>query len=267
MIWHNGYVSLLLLISITSGQETDSLVYILDGTFSPLYTSENDPDIISVGAFLIDRYPVTNSEFLEFVKVNPQWRRSQIKKIFADNTYLQHWPGDLELGDEKNLIKNSPVTCISWYAARAYAKWKGKRLPTLAEWEYVAAASEMQPYGRNDPEFLQRILNWYSKPTPVKFPSVGSTFKNYWGLYDLHGLIWEWVADFNTALVTGESRADSGLDRQFYCGSASIGASDFKDYAAFMRYGFRSSLKAHYTIANLGFRCARDIKPEINEQK
>ena len=74
----------------------------------------------------------------------------------------------------------------------------------------------------------------------------------------MHGLVWEWVDDYNTALVTGESRGDSGLDRNLFCGSESVGSSDPKDYAAFMRFAFRSSLEAKYTVRNLGFRCATD---------
>jgi formylglycine-generating enzyme required for sulfatase activity len=75
----------------------------------------------------------------------------------------------------------------------------------------------------------------------------------------LHGLVWEWVADFNTAMVTGDARGDTGLDRQLFCGSGSQGARDVQNYPAFMRYAFRSSLKASYCVHNLGFRCAKDL--------
>jgi formylglycine-generating enzyme required for sulfatase activity len=90
-------------------------------------------------------------------------------------------------------------------------------------------------------------------------PSIRQGVPNYFGVYDLHGLVWEWVADFNTAMVTGDARADSGLDRQLFCGSGSEGAKDRNNFPAFMRYGFRSSLKASYTVHNLGFRCAKDL--------
>jgi formylglycine-generating enzyme required for sulfatase activity len=59
--------------------------------------------------------------------------------------------------------------------------------------------------------------------------------------------------------VTGESRADGGLERNLFCGSGSVSAKDREDYAAFMRLGFRSSLGASYTVPNLGFRCAKDV--------
>ena len=88
-------------------------------------------------------------------------------------------------------------------------------------------------------------------------PEVGSGEPNYWGVQDLHGLIWEWVADFNTALVTGESRGDTGLERSLFCGAGSLGAPERDNYPAFMRFGFRGSLKANYTVHNLGFRCAK----------
>jgi formylglycine-generating enzyme required for sulfatase activity len=78
----------------------------------------------------------------------------------------------------------------------------------------------------------------------------------------MHGLVWEWVEDFNSAMVTGESRADSGIERDLFCGSGAASASDFRDYAAFMRYAFRSSLDAKYAVSNLGFRCARSVGAE-----
>jgi formylglycine-generating enzyme required for sulfatase activity len=72
--------------------------------------------------------------------------------------------------------------------------------------------------------------------------------------------VWEWVLDFNTAMVTGDSRADSGgLDRGFFCGAGAQAARDVADYPAFMRLGFRSSLSANYCVHNLGFRCAKDL--------
>jgi formylglycine-generating enzyme len=231
------------------------------GSYLPLFKSEG---LEPVAAFYLDIYPVTNEQYLEFVTAVPAWRRSAVKSIFADASYLKHWAGDLDLGPEGEKERRSPVTSVSWFAARAYAKWAGKRLPTQAEWEYAAMASGEEADGRN-PDHYRYILNWYGKPTPAVLPEVGSTFRNYWGLYDMHGLVWEWVVDFNNALVSGESRADTGLERKFFCGSGSVGASDFEDYAAFMRYAFRSSLEAGYTVGNLGFRTAMDAPLSPNQ--
>jgi formylglycine-generating enzyme required for sulfatase activity len=60
-------------------------------------------------------------------------------------------------------------------------------------------------------------------------------------------------------MMTTDSRGEAGVEREAFCGAASQGATDRTDYAAFMRYAFRSSLKPDYTIHNLGFRCAKDL--------
>jgi formylglycine-generating enzyme required for sulfatase activity len=158
-----------------------------------------------------------------------------------------------------NAPLNVPVTQISWFAAKAYAQWKGKRLPTVAEWEYAASASSISADGAKDAAFQREILEWYSTPTPDRLRAVGKRRANVWGVRDLHGLVWEWVLDFNTAMGVGDSRSDSGLDRNRFCGAGAIGATDVANFPAFMRYGFRSSLRADYCVHNLGFRCAQDL--------
>jgi formylglycine-generating enzyme required for sulfatase activity len=233
------------------------MVCISNGVFKPLFRSLTDAAQIPVKSFLLDAEPVTNEQFLEFVRANPQWRRSQMKRIFADDNYLSHWASDLELGPDAR--PHQPVTFVSWFAAKAYVRWAGKRLPTLAEWELAAAASSAQPDGANDDAFQNDILRWYSTPSPRVLPDIGLGGKNFWGARDLHGLVWEWVSDFNTATVTGDARGDTGLDRQLFCGAGAVGARDVSNFPAFMRYGFRSSLRADYTIHNLGFRCAKDL--------
>lgn len=230
------------------------------GIYRPLYPGRDEPKEAEVTGFKIDKFPVTQAQFLAFVAANPRWRRSSVAALFADGNYLQSWPDDLHHPEGQ---AGAPVTQVPWFAARAYAEWAGQRLPTLAEWEYLAAASAEAAYGRDDPGYNQVILNWYARPTPERLPAVGQDSANFYGVHDLHGLVWEWVDDFNSALVTGESRGDSGLERNLFCGSGSIGAADPADYAAFMRFAFRSSLQANYTVRNLGFRCAQDLDENV----
>jgi len=232
------------------------MVVISGGVFKPLFRSTADFKEVAVQPFYLDVLPVTNEDFLQFVRANPRWQRSIVKRLFADESYLKNWAGDLELGT--NAPADAPATFVSWFAAKAYAQWKGKRLPTVAEWELTAAAGYTQLDGEKDVEFKHALFTWYTSPAE-KAGRVGAGRTNYWGIYDLHGLGWEWVADFNTAMVTGDARGDTGLDRQLFCGSGSIGARDPGNFAAFMRYGFRSSLKADYCVHNLGFRCAKDL--------
>lgn len=233
---------------------------LVDGrTYEPLYTRPDAPEGEKVDPFYLDRYPVTNAQFLDFVSQNAEWRRSNIRPLFADADYLNHWEDDLDFGPDS--LADRPVVNVSWFSAMAYAEWMGKRLPTTAEWEVAAGAGIDTPRGAEDPSFRSRILAWYSEPTPAVHPGVGSTYENYWGAYDMHGLVWEWVLDFNTALVTGESRNNADLDRKLFCGSGSVGASSFDDYAAFIRFALRSGLEGEHTVPSLGFRLARDLAP------
>lgn len=225
------------------------------GTYIPLYGV--DSTAVTIASFEMDVYPVTNSEFLSFVEKHPQWQRSKVKRLFSDGNYLVNWEGDHTLGN--GLALNAPVTNISWFAAKNYCESQGKRLPTVDEWEYAAMADQTAPDARKKESYNQQILDWYETPRTFN-NEIGSTFKNYWGIYDLHGLVWEWTIDFNSVLISGESRKDMDMNSNLFCGSAAIGASDLMNYAAFMRYAFRGSLKANYSGRNLGFRCVRPIK-------
>lgn len=245
-----------LLAALPAAAQPDGMVLVEAGPYTPLFTSPTDPGPQRVEPFFLDATAVTNADFLAFVEANPDWQRSRVKRVFADAGYLAHWAGDLALGPAA--LPDRPVVNVSWFAARAFAEWKGKRLPTTAEWEYAASASETARNGRDEPGHTQRILAWYSRPGGEPLPAVGSTYRNVWGAYDLHGLIWEWVEDFNSAVVTGDSRTNADFDKGLFCGSGALGASDFRDYAAFMRFAFRTGLEAAYTVPTLGFRLALD---------
>ncbi len=211
-------------------------------------------DAVTVAGFLLDRTPVTRADFVKFVSRYPQWAKSKIKRLFAETSYLKDWKGDFDSGSEQRA--DSPARFVSWFVARAYCRVQGKRLPTLNEWEYAASQfSKLK-------DLNQTILDWYSKPNPEKYPSVGSGFASDFGVYDLHGMVWEWVEDFNSSFVSGESREDSNPDQASFCGAGGLNANDFENYAAFMRFGFRSSLRGNFALSNLGFRCAKDITGE-----
>ncbi len=227
------------------------MVLVPAGRYVPQFSSGKGATDFPIKSFLLDVLPVTNGDFLEFVRAKPKWRRSQVSRAAADELYLKHWSDDLQF-DEK--IKNAPVTFVSYYAAKAYAQWRDKRLPTVAEWEYVAAASPTRADGQNDAAFQKQILAWYTSPTPDTLPNVGSNRANIFGAQDLHGLVWEWTGDFYTTLAMAEA----------VCGGGAKDAKDRGDYPAFMRFGFRSSLQMNYAVHNLGFRCAKDISKDAN---
>jgi sulfatase modifying factor 1 len=224
--------------------------------YRPLYPASPAERTVQVRKFWLDVRPVTNADFLSFVRVHPEWRRERIKPLFADEGYLSHWATPDSLGAAH---AGQPLVRASWFAAKAYCAARGARLPTEREWEVAALASETAADGSQDPARRERILAWYGEPaggTPLA--EVGRGKPNYWGILDLHGLVWEWVYDFGASLVTADSREKGEGDKARFCGGSGANATDPSDYAAFMRIAFRSSLEARYTTARLGFRCARD---------
>jgi len=219
------------------------------GTYRPLFPPSPKETQIAVAAFSMDKTPATNAEYLAFTRAHPEWRRDHVAAVFAEATYLSQWASPDALGEAK---PDQPVVNVSWYAARAYCSSRGMRLPTEAEWEHAAAASNTSADGSTDAAWRADILSVYSRPNPQVLPNVGGK-ANFWGVSDLHGLVWEWVVDFGNAT----SAFSSGADRMRFCGATAAGASDATDFAAFERVAFRTSLHASYALRNLGFRCAR----------
>jgi formylglycine-generating enzyme required for sulfatase activity len=227
------------------------LVRVAGGTYRPLYPADPDQPVVAVGPFSVDEHPVTVAQFVAFVAANPRWRPGAPAALFADAGYLASWaPGP-------SVAPDRPVTEVSWYAARAYCDWVGRRLPSEDEWELVGRASEVALDASDDEAWLATLLDWYGRPTGP-LPPVRSGRPNAWGVYDLHGLVWEWVEDFNNTLVAGDARESGDDDRARFCGVGAISAQDVRDYANFMRVAWRSALEGRSTTRNLGFRCAAD---------
>jgi len=234
--------------------QPENMALIKSGSYVPLYG--NDSIRVEVEAFNLDIYPVTNAEFEVFLKEHPEWNKDRVIALYADKNYLTQFSESGNLSEDAN--PNAAVTNVSWFAAKKYCEYQGKRLPTLDEWEFVAMADDKNIDARRITSYNEYILAWYETPRTAS-KDIGSTFKNYWGVYDMHGLVWEWTLDFNSVLISGESRKDLDKDNNLFCGAAAIGASDLMNYAAFMRYAFRGSMKARYSVRNLGFRCAQSI--------
>lgn len=213
---------------------------------------------VRVGSFALDRLPVTRGEYLAFVAAHPAWRRDRVSRAVAGDGYLASWPSATSAGSAREL--RLPATGVSWRAARAYCAWRGKRLPTTDEWEYAALASEHSRDASRDPAFTARLLRLY---TSRAARPVGSTFRNVYGVWDLHGLVWEWTLDFDEGTAAHASHgahAGAGRGRALSCAAGSLDATDPANYPAFLRYGFRSALTGRTTTEGLGFRCAQDLQ-------
>lgn len=249
------------------------MVLVGPGIYRPVYPVNEKARVQVQPAFWLDKVPVSNGDFAAFVARSPRWRRDRVAALFADNGYLQHWPLPDRLAPRRKpkqagaVRADQPVTWVSWFAARAYCADRGLRLPTADEWDFAASASPTQADGRADPAWREAILRWYSRPASGPLPAVGQTQPNVWGVRDLHGVVWEWVRDFNSNLVASDDREAGDKSLLRFCGAGSLSAQDKTDYASLMRIAYRSALKAHYTGAALGFRCAADARVQATGRK
>ena len=240
-------------LGIAGGEPAPEMVRVPGGSYVPFYPVKGEAPT-RVAAFLLDVLPVTNAQLLAFVRARPEWRRSRVSPLFADAAYLSHWAGDLELGEGAD--PDAPATFVSWFAADAFCRAQGKRLPTEADWELAANPAVEGADARAATE--REILAFYARPRQ-RLPRVGSTPPNAFGVRDLHGVIWEWLLDFDASFGAVDNRSDRDRAQGSICGGGAVGAADARSYTTFMRVAFRSSLQATYALHHLGFRCARSL--------
>jgi sulfatase modifying factor 1 len=215
-------------------REGSEMLLIKGGGYIPFSKEAGEKAKAQIKFFWMDSHEVTNAEFLRFVRANPKWQRSRVKSIFADRNYLKDWSGDLALGEK--VKPTAPVIYVSWFAAQAYCNWVSKRLPTTDEWEYALKAMRVKAIKGSKTTMIDKTIR-------------------------------EWTADFNSILLENTQTDDGNSPSILSCGGSSVDVNNPRDYQAFLRYSFRSSLKADYCLANLGFRCAQDVKTKLEISK
>lgn len=238
----------LLAAAFAATQPHPDRVAVPAGSYVPLYAT-TPSNRIHVDGFHIDREPVTRADFLRFVRAAPAWRRGGANSAKSEAGYLGDWLTSLDPGAE---TLGQPVTDVSRNAAAAYCAWRGARLPTTDEWEYVAAASGSQRDASRDAAFAARLVTLYSARAGRPLQPVGSARPNAFGVSHLHDLVWEWTASPPSRAMQGMKMAPA---EHMACAAASDGAADPTNYAAFLRYAFRSGLSDRSTVHSLGFRC------------
>ena len=229
--------------------------HVTGGTFETVLPPAAGLKTATVRNFDMDRTPVTNAQYARFLAKHPEWRRDRVARVFADAGYLQHWRDAATPGAA---LARQPVTHVSWFAANAYCGAQGARLPTWYEWERVSAASATRADARDDPAWRQAILDWYARPASQALPDAGLTQPNYFGVRDVHGVVWEWVLDLGSMMVSADNREQGDPDLRKFCGSGALSLEQKENYAMLMRIATLSSMQASFTSSSMGFRCVSD---------
>lgn len=213
------------------------------------YNSEKPQHEVTISkAFFIGKYEVTQAEWEEVMGFNPY-------DLDRSNPYY-NLPGMAE-----RITKADHPATVSWNDARDFiTRLNAKeghnryRLPTEAEWEYACRAGTTTRYSFGDDIRNLNTYAWYNEDfaTGSTHP-VGQKRPNPWGLYDVHGNVWEWVNDYYSEDYYAVSPsvdpqgADTGSQRAVRGGS-------WHSTAIAWRSTFRKSYEADYRGISIGFR-------------
>ena len=234
--------------------------------------AENEQPLhtLFLDAFYLDKYEITNAQYKKFVDANPSFSKENFPIAFHDGNYLDHWEDGIYPTDKGAY----PVTHVSWYAAAAYARWVGKRLPTEAEWEKAARSGlpgTRYTWGNVVKPEAGNYAGAATQPTPV-----GRFLPNRYGVYDLAGNVREWCLDEYDATFYGVSPRENPI-----AGAETITdalASYFTDVKSprVLRGGsWRSSAEElrvaarpgqfppTTTAPDIGFRCVRPVQASV----
>ena len=225
---------------------------------------------VYVDAFYMDETEVTNAQFKEFVLENPRWQKNRIDGRFHNGRYLWDWNGNnYPKGKSKH-----PVDSVSWYAAMAYSKWAGKRLPTEAEWERAARGGlvdKKYPHGNT---LTPRDANYGNNVKDTT--AVGRYPANGYGLRDMAGNVSEWCLDayhrgfYLTFPQEGVARnplagantiqwiLDNFTNVNIHVSRVRRGG-DWFDTVQLPRVADRNDSKPKSAFLVIGFRCVRSV--------
>lgn len=155
-----------------------------------LFQDEVPRHTVTVDDFYLDRNLVTNAQFRQFVDAHREWQASRVSSNLDNGNYLKQW----STPSSPLALRDRPVVNVNWYSAVAYCQWAGKRLPTEAEWEYAArgGANGLFPWG--DQPVNPARAN-YSGSGLHTTSAVGSYPPNPYGLFDMAGNTWQFLAD------------------------------------------------------------------------
>jgi formylglycine-generating enzyme required for sulfatase activity len=254
-----------------------------------LYVDEHPAHKVTLPDFRMDKYEVSNSQYLEFVTATKHntplaWTRNGynlsdkflaslplalLRRIASSKFNLDmdvpNASQEALLAELKKVQRSHdklPVTNVTWFDARDYCHWAGKRLPTEAEWEKAARGPDGYefPWGNNwDP----KRINTMSENTDQPYSVVGSNPGDVspYGVYDMAGNVEEWVADWYDA-YPGAPAIDNKLygKVQRVARGGMTGAGQYDTLSLTFRTSRRNHWAPDSSWLDLGFRCAKDVK-------
>lgn len=263
-----------------NGTGTDSrIVQIKGGKFIMgtgnlhAYDNEKQPHERSVSDFGLCSHLVTAGEWLEFMAdggyakqelwTSDGWRWRESENANAPEYWVMldgHWHYYSPLGPRK-LFSSEPVSSISWFEADAFARWRGLRLPTEAEWEYAASCTNGEkrayPWGESEPsEKLSNcaLHNWGTVRSGA-YPA-GATPE---GIYDMAGQVWEWTSSSFAPYPDFEPWPYDGYSKEHMDGSHKVlRGGSWASQPEVLRCTFRNWYVPTYRQGLLGMRLAAD---------
>ena len=225
---------------ISKALAEEDMVFIEEGKFCLGSDEETDSDCypmheVYTRAFYMDRYPVTNSKYRDFVEATGYKSQGGWESSFLVE------------------LENHPVSNITCNDAMEYAKWAGKRLPTEVEWEKAARGNDKRkyPWGNIWEELNLNSKNYNMKgTTPVdRFPQGKSPF----GVMDMMGNTWEWTASLYAPYPNTEGVMKKGTGRVVRGGS-------WVNFLRFSGVTIRFEAFPDEFGPDIGFRCVRDVE-------
>jgi formylglycine-generating enzyme required for sulfatase activity len=195
--------------------------------------------------FWLDADEVTNAAYQRFVLDKKEWQKANADGGLVDRDYLRDWDDNAYPAGKEN----HPVVYVSWHAARAYAEWAGKRLPTEAEWEYACRAGSDSDYWWGD-----TFAGIFANNGKIALPVGDVRRTNRWGLCDMLGNAEEWTS----SLAMGYPyRSDDGREDAGPAGPRVSRGGSIYGYPTLLRSAYRGEAEPLWGTAVRGFRCAR----------